>query len=569
MRKLCGVILFMSSLSFAQLAPVPRFQFFDNAGKVCSDCQLKTYAAGTSTPLATYSDSSLSTANPTTIPLNSAGRPTVSSVEVAIYLAAESYKFQLVSATGSTIWMQDNVVATATISDIAAIYASLASTIMGKGDSLIGYKSSGTGSVARTVHDRLSDLAVSVLDFGVTGDGITDDAPKLRSIIREFAGKTLFFPVPPGGAYILGSGLGIIPANTRLVGDGKSNCIIRRAYNGGYLATLNDGVSIEGIWFDGNGRTYTGGIVDIPAGHGNQLIRDAKFINTSGGTPIHFTCTGAANAQVGGSRSRWLNVEAWRVDGRTGSGNYAIVHDDPGVPAAGHPIAFSDLETGGYASIDLGAVNDFYVTSSTLFSLKFSDNTRGFHIAACRICPIDAIEVKGSGDIVGCGIGPLITLMAGSAVNMGPNFYNNGWIDNSGNSQTLVYDQAVFAYTPIFYGGGVAFTMGNGRVVGKWSRDGTQIRIDVYLSVGTTTTIPSGAITMDLPFAANSSITSQGSFGGDMNTGGGNYMLSGRVADTETVLRLLSPNGLFTNTVPAAIGDGTAAAIHVSGTYTK
>lgn len=73
---------------------------------------LETYLAGTATPAATYSDSDLSVANPTTIDLDAAGRP-----ETDIYLGAFGYKFILKTAGGVTIWTRDN------IEDVGQVFA--------------------------------------------------------------------------------------------------------------------------------------------------------------------------------------------------------------------------------------------------------------------------------------------------------------------------------------------------------------------------------------------------------------------------------------------------------------
>lgn len=91
------------------LLPVPHQQFFDNSGNPLSGGSLETYAAGTSTPKATYSDNTLGSSNPTTITLNSAGRPSVSGNEVALYLAPGGYKAILKNSAGTTIWTQDNI----------------------------------------------------------------------------------------------------------------------------------------------------------------------------------------------------------------------------------------------------------------------------------------------------------------------------------------------------------------------------------------------------------------------------------------------------------------------------
>lgn len=89
----------------------PFLQFFDANGNPLALGSLETYAAGTSTPLATYADVDGNTSNPTTIVLNSAGRPAVSGNIVAIFLAAKAYKFILKNAAGTTIDTKDNIVA--------------------------------------------------------------------------------------------------------------------------------------------------------------------------------------------------------------------------------------------------------------------------------------------------------------------------------------------------------------------------------------------------------------------------------------------------------------------------
>jgi hypothetical protein len=92
------------------LAPLGRQTFFDTNGDPLSLGSLETYLAGTSTAVATYSNVTLTVANPTTITLNAAGRPSVSGTEVALFLTPGlSYKFIVKNAAGSTIWTQDNI----------------------------------------------------------------------------------------------------------------------------------------------------------------------------------------------------------------------------------------------------------------------------------------------------------------------------------------------------------------------------------------------------------------------------------------------------------------------------
>ena len=113
MRFVLG-ILFAAS-AFGQtggaLQPVPIQQPLDNAGRTLQGQCLYTYAAGTTTPQATYSNSALSVPNTNPIVLNGFGR------EPAVYLSAVSYKIVLAYAVlgscpvspGTVIWSQDNV----------------------------------------------------------------------------------------------------------------------------------------------------------------------------------------------------------------------------------------------------------------------------------------------------------------------------------------------------------------------------------------------------------------------------------------------------------------------------
>jgi hypothetical protein len=90
----------------AILSPSPKLQFFDANGNPLVGGQLYTYAAGTTTPLASYTDSSGSTANTNPIILDSRG-------EANVWLASgTAYKFVLQTATGTTIWTVDNIDAT-------------------------------------------------------------------------------------------------------------------------------------------------------------------------------------------------------------------------------------------------------------------------------------------------------------------------------------------------------------------------------------------------------------------------------------------------------------------------
>lgn len=91
----------------AVVTPTAKAQFIDAAGVPLAGGYLYTYAAGTTTPQATYTDSTAATANSNPIVLDARG-------EASIWLASASYKFKLTDANGTEIWTVDNIAAPST-----------------------------------------------------------------------------------------------------------------------------------------------------------------------------------------------------------------------------------------------------------------------------------------------------------------------------------------------------------------------------------------------------------------------------------------------------------------------
>ena len=80
------------------------WQFFDNNGVPLAGGLLYSYAAGTTSPLTTYTTSAGNTANSNPIVLDAAGRPANE-----IWLAATAYKLVLKTSTGVQLWSMDNI----------------------------------------------------------------------------------------------------------------------------------------------------------------------------------------------------------------------------------------------------------------------------------------------------------------------------------------------------------------------------------------------------------------------------------------------------------------------------
>ena len=109
------------------------WQFFDNNGVPLAGGLIYTYAAGTTTPEATYTSNTGVTAHANPIVLNSAGRVAVGEVWVS---EGVSYKFVLKDSTGTTIGTYDNINGTYVAADLAN------TTDPALGDALVGFRQS-------------------------------------------------------------------------------------------------------------------------------------------------------------------------------------------------------------------------------------------------------------------------------------------------------------------------------------------------------------------------------------------------------------------------------------------
>lgn len=93
----------------AVLAPQPKAQFFDANGNPLVGGKVYTYAAGTTTPLATYTDASATTPNTNPVILDARGECNL------WFSTATSYKVILKNADDVQQWSVDNIVTYGTL----------------------------------------------------------------------------------------------------------------------------------------------------------------------------------------------------------------------------------------------------------------------------------------------------------------------------------------------------------------------------------------------------------------------------------------------------------------------
>ena len=100
---LAFLLCFQALAQTAALMPAPKAQFFDDSGRPLAGGKLYTYIAGTSTPVATYTDSTGTVANTNPVVLDAGGRGQ------AWLITGRAYKFVLQTSAGTGIWTVDNV----------------------------------------------------------------------------------------------------------------------------------------------------------------------------------------------------------------------------------------------------------------------------------------------------------------------------------------------------------------------------------------------------------------------------------------------------------------------------
>jgi hypothetical protein len=227
------------------LAPFFRQQWFDGNGDPLSSGSLETYLAGTSTPVATYSDVGLGVANPTTITLNSAGRPEVSSVEVAIFLVpGVSYKVICKNSAGTVIWTQDNVSAVPPTT-IDLDVTGTAGVTLTAGE--VVYLSDGSGSlVAGRWYKGDADLyyaSVLALAVGFATAAISSGS---SGSVRRAGRVTGLSGLTAGQTYFISATAGALtatpPAFARAVGIADSTTSLIIVPTAPFLNSADDGI---------------------------------------------------------------------------------------------------------------------------------------------------------------------------------------------------------------------------------------------------------------------------------------------------------------------------------------
>lgn len=266
-------------------------QFFDNNGVPLSGGKLYSYAAGTTTPQATYTSISGATPLSNPIILDSAGRVPTGEIWLT---AGSNYKFVLKTSVDVTLATWDNI-------------TGINGTGITSNAVNVQYDPAGTGAVSTNVQAKLRE-SVSVKDFGAVGDGVTDDSAAIQAAIeavRNSGGGVVNIPAGTFKAndLVLYTGISLVGAGGRatiLIPNATDNTKLISVYSLSFSPPaegLQAFITIQGLFLSGvatkNSTSNQHGIWLEPAllgvadatpiiGISNVIIENVVVSNMSG-----------------------------------------------------------------------------------------------------------------------------------------------------------------------------------------------------------------------------------------------------------------------------------------------
>jgi hypothetical protein len=279
----------------AVLGVPPYLQFFDADGNPLAGGTITTYAAGTTTPKATYTDSTGNTVADNPIELDSSGIP--DTANGSMWLIG-SYKFVVKDALGNTIRTTDNVTAFTTLAEANDAYfqsfsgtgsqtAFTTSDDLGTEEKgLMIFVDSGTPTVIAN-GDFATDTIWTKGAGWTIGSGVATATGAISTGISQNATVTLVAGLAYNVTYtITRSAGGLIPS----IGGQNGT---ERTVSGTYRETIVAG-STQNIAFTGNGFTGTLDTVSVSLANskGYEILSPSAY--TINGTALTFASAPAS-----------------------------------------------------------------------------------------------------------------------------------------------------------------------------------------------------------------------------------------------------------------------------------
>ena len=356
------------------LSPLPIWHQIDGNGRPYAGGLLYTYAAGGTTPKATYSDES-GTANTNPVVLDSNGR-------AAVWLGDGAYKmiftdgqgaslFDPGTVEGNTVWSADNInLNNGVLTYIVDTYAGLAG-LTGSAQAIAivrGYNEAYDGGGGVYVYDTdtstwklFSNSNLDVRWFGAVGDGTTDDRAAFiaANTLAGSLGVTIY---ANKGTYFLSADPGLtVPIEL------KPGAVLKW---GGYHLTVQPAIALSDV-----GQHFSFGTGDDPVFPADTEIRTSWLtgisvsIITDNGAP--FT-SGSVKATINGT----AYTVGWATDKATTLGALATtIATNAAVNTAIYSSANNNITVTAKKGYAVSIVID---SSSAVGGVAFTVNSNGW-----------------------------------------------------------------------------------------------------------------------------------------------------------------------------------------------
>ncbi len=308
MKKL---IFLLAVSAFAQYplqeAPYQAIYTANGVALPCSGCYLYSYQAGTTTPKATYTSSTLGVSMPNPIRTNSAGYAISGSGAITgVWVAAAScYHLVFKNASAVTVWDQDNLCSPASFTGAGTL------TNVATGCGLTGGPITTTGTISETLLTAAHNGTYAILT-GDCGKSLTTNTTAAWTIAQ--AGTTGFAAGKFWTANNIGSGSLTITATTSTFYGGSTANI------SGSVLTVPAYTSVK-IFSDGTNYQVLaggGGSVGVNSktfainGNGSAISTGALLVfseTETGGTIYKVLTTGTATS---GPANCSITMDIWK-----------------------------------------------------------------------------------------------------------------------------------------------------------------------------------------------------------------------------------------------------------------
>ena len=303
----------------ANLAPPAKLQFFDNNGNPLVGGKLFTYAAGTTTPLATYTDASSATPNTNPIILDSRG-------EANVWLGTDPYKFVLKTSADVTIWTVDNVASFISAARILGANGTAAEpTYSFANDTDCGWYRVGAGQLGLSIDGkpvlRTTDAAgtfgqnwttdtFDLTHYG-TFNGVYVGAGKLSGVDCTAVGYEALW-TNTGGFYntAIGNGALTLATSDNNTAVGYAAGVLVSSGEGNTIVGTDAGPTLE----TGDNNVLVGYGVDVGAASSNQQIVIGRGVTGFGDDYATLgQSTNRLYIQLNGSTTAWTAASDARL----------------------------------------------------------------------------------------------------------------------------------------------------------------------------------------------------------------------------------------------------------------